>query len=397
MRATGDQLRLGVYTDLELWQDDGRAVGAESFLLYVLELRRSFAGLVVAGRLAPGAPPPAARYVIPDDVAIAPLPHYPALSSPAAALRALGGSLRAFWRMLDDVDVVWLLGPHPLGVAFALAALARRRAVVLGVRQDFPAYMRTRHPGSRAFRLVGFVLEGTWRALGRVAPVVTVGPELARNYRRARRVLPAAISLVRAGDLPDVPPPRAHGPDAPFHVLSVGRLDPEKNPVLLADVLADVVGRGVDARLTVCGSGSLEGELAARLRELGVDDRAELRGYVALDGSLQELYAQADALLHVSWTEGMPQVLLEAFGAGLPVVATDVGGVPDVAGHAALLVAPGDAAAAGAALARLATDPALGDQLAAAGLERVRERTLEAETARVAAFIASAGGSSPSP
>jgi glycosyltransferase involved in cell wall biosynthesis len=397
LRATGDHLRLGVYTDLELWQDGARPVGAESFLLYVLELRRSFAGLVVAARLAPGAPPPAARYVVPDDVEIAALPHYPSLSHPLGAARALGGSLRAFWRMLDDVDVVWLLGPHPLALAFALQALARRRGVVLGVRQDFPAYMRTRHPGSRAFRLVGDVLEGAWRALGRVAPVVAVGPELARNYRRARGVLPAAISLVRAGDLPAAPPARERGADAPFHVLSVGRLDPEKNPVLMADVLADLVARGVDARLTVCGSGSLEDALAARLRELGVDDRAQLRGYVALDGSLQALYAQADALLHVSWTEGMPQVLLEAFGAGLPVVATEVGGVPDVAGDAALLVAPGDAPAAGAALARLAAEPGLRAQLAAAGLERVRERTLEAETARVAAFIASAARPWPFP
>ena len=51
-------------------------------------------------------------------------------------------------------------------------------------------------------------------------------------------------------------------------------------------------------------------------------ERVDLRGYLPLDGGLLDLYRGADALLHVSWTEGVPQVLLEAFAAGLPVVAT---------------------------------------------------------------------------
>ena len=54
----------------------------------------------------------------------------------------------------------------------------------------------------------------------------------------------------------------------------------------------------------------------------------------------------SDVFLHVSWTEGVPQVLFEAFAAGLPVVATDVGGVAQAVDGAALLVAPGDALAA---------------------------------------------------
>ena len=92
----------------------------------------------------------------------------------------------------------------------------------------------------------------------------------------------------------------------------------------------------------------------------------------------------------MSWTEGVPQVLFEAFAAGLPVVATAVGGVPEQVGDAAVLVPPGSAGAAADALASLARDPALGERLAGRGLERVRARTLESESARVAAFIAAA-------
>jgi glycosyltransferase involved in cell wall biosynthesis len=171
-------------------------------------------------------------------------------------------------------------------------------------------------------------------------------------------------------------------------VLSVGRLDAEKNPLLLADVLAALRSRVGSWRLVVCGEGPLGEALRGRLEDLGVADEAELRGYVPAGAGLEDLYRRSDALLHVSWTEGMPQVLLEAFAAGLPVVATAVGGVEEVAGDAALLVPAGDADAAAAALERLAADPALRKELVEAGLERVRDRTLEAQCAAVARFLA---------
>jgi glycosyltransferase involved in cell wall biosynthesis len=377
-------LRVGVYSDLRFWLHEGRIRADQSFLVFVGELRASVGSLTITGRLDHG--PGEGVYEVPAGVGFHPLPNYAALSNPGEALRAVRGSLRAFWRLLDDVDAVWLMGPHPLAAAFALLARVRGRAVVLGVRQDLPAYIRLRHPGNRPFAVAGFVLEGVWRLLGRACGVVTVGPDLARNYRRSRRVLPVAISLVRAADI--AAPRDASGRGgAPFRLLSVGRLDPEKNPLLLADVLAELVRRGHDARLTVCGNGSQQDALAARAAELGVADRADLRGYVPLD-ELAPLYAEHDALLHVSWTEGEPQVILEAFAAGLPVVGTAVGGVSGQVGDAALLVGPGDAAAAADAVARLIADPALAARLSAAGAERVRERTLEREAGRVAAFIA---------
>jgi 2-deoxystreptamine N-acetyl-D-glucosaminyltransferase/2-deoxystreptamine glucosyltransferase len=119
-----------------------------------------------------------------------------------------------------------------------------------------------------------------------------------------------------------------------------------------------------------------------------VSGRAELRGYVPLDGGLRDAYGSAHALLHVSWTEGFPQVLVEAFAAGLPVVATDVGGVAGVARHAALLIPSGDARAAAVALERLRADPALRERLTAGGRRVAAEHTVEATAARVAAFIA---------
>jgi glycosyltransferase involved in cell wall biosynthesis len=78
----------------------------------------------------------------------------------------------------------------------------------------------------------------------------------------------------------------------------------------------------------------------------------------------------------------VPQVLYEAFSAGLPVVGTDVGGVGAAAGEAALLVRPGDAAAMARAVARL-DDPLVRRRVVDAGLRRAREHTIERESARL--------------
>jgi glycosyltransferase involved in cell wall biosynthesis len=108
---------------------------------------------------------------------------------------------------------------------------------------------------------------------------------------------------------------------------------------------------------------------------------------VPIDGGLLDLYRRSHAFLHVSLTEGFPQVLVEAFASGLPVVATAVGGVPEAAAGAALLVQPRDAAAAADALERIIADADLRERLIAAGLERAREGTLEAAAERLARFI----------
>jgi glycosyltransferase involved in cell wall biosynthesis len=105
---------------------------------------------------------------------------------------------------------------------------------------------------------------------------------------------------------------------------------------------------------------------------------------------LMALYRSAHVFVHVSRTEGVPQVLVEAMACGTPVVATDVGGVGSALdrGRAGLLVPPGDADALVRAIVRLIDDGELRRQLVARGLELASHVTLEAEAARVAAFVA---------
>jgi glycosyltransferase involved in cell wall biosynthesis len=376
-------VRLAVYTDYVYKRRDGAVYAQRAFALFLARLGGEVDALAITGRLDPD--PGESYYRLPDDVEFVPLPHYASLAKPLSALPAMVRSLGRFWRLLGRVDAAWLLGPYPLSFVFVILAALRRRRVYLGVRQDWPTYVRSRHPSSRALQLVARAMEAGWRGLGRLYPVVVVGPELARNYAGARAVLPVTVAMV---DEEDIAPPRTR--ESGFSVLSVGRLETEKNPLLLADILAGLVARDPRWRLVVAGEGPMRGELEERLAALGVSERADLRGYVPVDAGLHELYRSADYFLHVSWTEGLPQVIFEAFAARLPVVATAVGGVPDAAGEAALLVPPGSAEEPVDALARLAGDPAVRSQLVEAGVERVRRHTTAAEVHRVAEFFETA-------
>ena len=148
----------------------------------------------------------------------------------------------------------------------------RRKQLVLGVRQDFPAYVRSRRPTRRWMHVSADLLERSWRLLARRAPVVVVGPELERHYRHAPAVLQIAVSLITADDV-DAGERAASRPyDGELSVLSVGRIDREKNPLLLADVLAQLRNDDPRWRLVVCGEGPMADVLQARLRELGLAD-----------------------------------------------------------------------------------------------------------------------------
>jgi glycosyltransferase involved in cell wall biosynthesis len=378
-------MRIGIYTDYAYHRSDGEIYAERAFARFMLRVARSFARTTVIGRLDPS--PGRARYVLGPGVRFVPLPHYQTLGRPLQALATLGGAMRAFWRALDDLDCVWLLGPNPTSIAFAMLALARRRRVVLGVRQELVPYVRARHPGRLDLYAAALVLEGAFRFLALGLPTVVVGPTLARRYRCSHRLFQLTVSLV---DDDQMLPPEAvesRPYNGELRVLSVGRLEAEKNPLLLADVLARLRGEQPAWRLVVCGEGALAEPLGRRLAEEGLEGAAELRGYVPADDGLMDLYRQSHAFLHVSLTEGLPAVLLEAFAAAVPVVATDVGGIRDAAGDAVLLVPPDNAEAAAEALRNIARDPGLRGRLVRAGHVHASRHKTAAEAARLAAFL----------
>lgn len=204
------------------------------------------------------------------------------------------------------------------------------------------------------------------RSVGSLTTAVVVPSARLRNELAARRItsparmveIPVGIDLepfrgARAGTL------RAElglGPDDPL-VGVVARLVPIKGVDVFLDAAALVAANRADVTFVVAGDGELHASLVARAERLGIGARVCWLGWRA---DVASVYADLDIVVMSSWNEGVPVSLIEALATGRPVVATSVGGVPDVLadGENGVLVPPGDAAAIAAWVTSLLDDRA---------------------------------------
>jgi glycosyltransferase involved in cell wall biosynthesis len=156
------------------------------------------------------------------------------------------------------------------------------------------------------------------------------------------------------------------------YILYVGMLEPRKNVDRLVEAFGQAAGDLIGIDLVIAGRrGWMYDQIFARVEELGLQGRVRFTGFVP-GADLPALYSGARLFAYPSKYEGFGLPVLEAMSCGAPVVTTNVSSMPEVAGDAALLVAPDDVAGLAAALKRLANDSGLRDGLVCRGLERAR-------------------------
>jgi glycosyltransferase involved in cell wall biosynthesis len=152
-----------------------------------------------------------------------------------------------------------------------------------------------------------------------------------------------------------------------FAIGWVGRVSHEKGLEVAIRALTEL--RDVPVALVVVGDGPRRAEMVALAAQLGVSTRVHWVGVVS---GAARLFTGFDALVCSSHTEGTPIVLLEAMSAGVPIVSTRVGGIPDIlTDDEAVLVSAGDASAIAAAIRAIIRDPAVGESRAAAARARL--------------------------
>jgi len=209
------------------------------------------------------------------------------------------------------------------------------------------------------------------RLLGAAERIVVMSQAQARAFRhcngRVRVIYNAALAPPPAG-----PPAErerlaalAGGLGRPI-VGVVGRLSPEKGVDLFLDACAVLARKGLAFSALVVGDGPERAHLEARSSDLGLASRVRFLGQVH---NVDVVYGNLDLVVLPSRSEGLPNTLLEAMQADVPVVATAVGGVPEAVGAsgAAHLVAPGSAVALAEAIERALTQ---GDRPEAAAARR---------------------------
>jgi glycosyltransferase involved in cell wall biosynthesis len=377
------------------YRREGDAITADvPVIRFITSLPPRVDEVVLFGRLDPS--PGRFTYVLTGErVRLVALPFYRSIFDLAAMLRALPGSIRRFSAELPNVDAVWIFGPNPMSIVLALVAFAKRKQVFLGVRQDYPQYIAARLPSPhwRWTLPVANLLEHAFRLIARRVPTTVEGEQIAANYRRGRApVLSGGFSLIRRAELTPLDEALSRSWDGEIRLVSVGRIDPEKNPLLMLDVVERLRSRSPRWTLTIVGDGRLLGDVRAAVAASGLADAIDVRGPVENGEPLWRVYRSSHVFLHVSLTEGHPMVFFEAEAAGLPIAATDVGGVSAALGDGerGLLVPPRDADAMAAALERLAVEPALRERLIRAGCEHAEAHTMEARLDAVSEFFAEA-------
>jgi glycosyltransferase involved in cell wall biosynthesis len=292
------------------------------------------------------------------------------------------GTLARLRRLLAGADVVHAHGIRA-GALCALALSGRRR----------PALVVTVH---NAPPLAGGIPALAYRALEAIVArgadtVLCVSGDLEARMRAAgaRRVGHAVVpappaskaGAQRAGGSPapgpagpDWPGPDWAGPGGGGRpvVLGAGRLVPQKGFGILLEAAASWQDMDPRPLVVIAGAGPLAGSLRDQAAALGVD--AVFLGH---RDDVPGLLAVADVFAIPSWWEGQPLVLQEALRAGVPVVATRVGGIPGLTGDgapqgsaAAVLVRPGDRRELASAVRAVLGDPALAARLRAAARAR---------------------------
>ncbi|HVT88190.1 MAG TPA: glycosyltransferase [Tepidisphaeraceae bacterium] len=161
-----------------------------------------------------------------------------------------------------------------------------------------------------------------------------------------------------------------HGPVADGPAVLIARLSPEKDVETLLRATAILVRQHPAFRLDIAGDGPRSAALKQLAGELGIDSQVRFLGEV---DDIREVMARASMLVLPSLTEGLSLSLLEAMAHGLPIVATRVGGNPEVVldGQTGLLVGTGNPAELAGAMERIWTSPGLGQQMGRAGRARV--------------------------
>jgi glycosyltransferase involved in cell wall biosynthesis len=162
-------------------------------------------------------------------------------------------------------------------------------------------------------------------------------------------------------------------------IVAVGNLYPVKGHAVLLRALAGLVhdAPATPWRLAIAGRGEAEAALRSFASEAGIADRVHLLGFRT---DVADILAAADVFVMPSLSEGLPLALVEAMSASLPIVASDVGGIPEVVERdaEALLTPPDDAGAIAEALARLLADADMRAALgAAAGRRALRDFGVE--------------------
>jgi glycosyltransferase involved in cell wall biosynthesis len=220
-------------------------------------------------------------------------------------------------------------------------------------------------------------LDVYYKELAKVLPLcdefAALSPLLAKQWAERFPFLNSVSVLPLLMDdclgLVHTPVPRARPEETVFGFAA--RIEEGKGPLTLVGALAELNRGGGAALVRMAGTGPQLQEVKAKVRALKMSDACEIVGFYTEPMGRSAFMRSLDVFVLPSLAEGTPNSIIEAMAHGLPIIATEVGGIPDLlSADSGILVPPGDTAALAEAMRRLASDPHLRAVMGRAARER---------------------------
>ncbi|GAB3248699.1 glycosyltransferase [Chitinimonas naiadis] len=295
-------------------------------------------------------------------------PYSPGWVATIPGLRAvfrLFPYLAALWRAAGSNDVFHIMANS--GWSWHLFATP---AIWIARIRGVPVVVNYRGGEAGAFlaRSQALVRWSMHRAAALIVPSRFL-QEVFADFGMKADIVPNIIDLARFR-------PRELSPQTSWHLVVARNLEPLYDNETALRAFALVHAHTPATRLTIAGSGPEAERLQALAEELGLQAVVHFAGRLDRE-AMAALYRDADVMLNPSLADNMPNSVLEAMASGVPVVSTDVGGIPYIVenGVTALLVKPGDVAGMAAATLRLLEEPMLWQRLRDAGIAEVQRYT----------------------
>jgi len=261
------------------------------------------------------------------DVNLLPLPYY---QGGQAALQALPALIRAIWHK-SRAGICLVQLPGLIGTIAALVMRVSRRPYAAEVVGDVESVIRAGTLGRRTAWTAKSAAWVTRRAVrgARAVRYVTLGV-LQAKYPASASAFSIGIARVRLADEDYAELPKAY-PSTPYRLIAIGSHEQRyKGHDVLLDAVRLLRDGGLSVGLTIVGDGRYRSELEDQVASLHIEDCVAFTGWVQDRRRIIRILDSSDLFVMPSRTEGLPRALVEAMARGLPAVASNVGGIPEL-------------------------------------------------------------------
>jgi glycosyltransferase involved in cell wall biosynthesis len=368
-----------------VWQKDDKFFTSSPFNTFFAAFNQDFSSIRMALPLLPPCDSDTA-VPIPDGIIIVSLPGFTGVVDFIKKSPLLLPRLIIILREeIKSADAIMVMHDDFLGILAIAGARKLKKAHLLFLGGDQIQVVSHKYQGWKrwlAMRLARFFerIDEYWLDKGTL--VLVTGTEmLNRLSGNGRPIFPYFTCLVSEADIIEPASQKVFPGHA--NILYVGFLNQNKGIDILLRAFAKYrIQLGMSLKLHIVGLGPARPVLEALSKSLQIDNNVVFHGFIGDKTTLSNIYRHCDLFVLPSRSEGIPKVLLEAMGHGIPILTTNVGGIPDIiqTGINGIMVPPDDVNALGEGIITILTNINFRKKLATGGNIYIRDHTMEAQS-----------------